>query len=320
MNSYRYQCNHTDIESILYSPEVCAYSFGVAELKPVDSSAGNLFDTWIENHYHGDMEYMEKYSGIRKDPTQLLEDAKSIIVCAFPYTRPANIDWRERALRIAAYALGDDYHDVLRRRLNIAVRQMEDRWGGQYRVCIDTAPLQERYWAVKSGLGYIGLNGLLMIPGAGSCFFLGSIITTLEVQPDQPCELDCGNCRRCIACCPANAIKDAPPAFGKNKTVIDARKCFSCLTIEKRGELPQNTQLGNRLYGCDTCQSVCPHNRLTEAPEPLPEFIPRQGLLGLTKEKVEQMTHEEYCCLFKGSAIKRAKLEGLKRNASHTDK
>lgn len=318
MSSSHYLCNHADLESILLSPEVAAYRFGIAEVKEVDASGTSLYGTWIDSGLHGELEYMEKYSDIRKDPNLLLSGAKSIIVCAFPYTRPAEIKWHPGALRIASYALGDDYHDVLKRRLGIAVQQMEQKWGGQYRVCIDTAPLQERYWAVKSGLGYIGLNGLLMIPGAGSCFFLGSILTTLEILPDEEFRLDCGNCRRCIACCPANAIIDAPPAFGKNKTFVDARKCLSCLTIEKKGALPHDTKLGNRLYGCDTCQSVCPHNRLTPAPEPLPEFQPREQLLGLTKERIDNMTHEEYCQLFKGSAIKRAKLDGLKRNASHT--
>ncbi len=318
MSSCRYQCDHSALSSILLSPEVSAYRFGVAEVTRIDDQSQSLFNAWIDKGYNGELEYLEKYSDIRLDPSMLLDGAKSIVVCAFPYPRPGGIKWQEGALRIASYALGDDYHDVLRHRLSIAVQEMERKWGGQYRICIDTAPLQERYWAVKSGLGYIGLNGLLMISGAGSCFFLASIITTIEIAPDEPCELDCGYCRRCIACCPASAIIDAPPDLGKNRILIDARKCLSCLTIEQRGELPENVNLGNRLYGCDTCQSVCPHNRLTEALEPLREFLPRPELLGLTKDKVLEMSHEEYCRIFKGSAIKRAKLDGLKRNASHT--
>ncbi|MDE7452359.1 MAG: tRNA epoxyqueuosine(34) reductase QueG [Paramuribaculum sp.] len=319
MNSSRYQCNRSTLESVLQSPHVGAYSFGVAEVAPVDSFDSDLYNLWIGAGLHDSLEYMEKYSEVRADPSLLLGGAKSIIVCAFPYTRPSEVRWHPDALRIASYALGDDYHDVVKRRLNLAVDKMREQWGGEYRVCVDTAPLHERYWAVKSGLGYIGLNGLLMIPGAGSCFFLGTILTTLKMTPDKSCTLNCGNCRRCIACCPSNAIIDAPEDTVKGRTLIDARKCLSCLTIERRGELPANLTLGNRLYGCDTCQSVCPHNRLTEAPEPLPEFQPRPELLSLTKEKVEQMTHEEYCRIFKGSAIKRAKLEGLKRNATHTN-
>lgn len=316
MNSSPYQCNHSALEPVFSSPQVGAFRFGIAELQQEETEETDLYNYWISNNLHGELEYMEKYADVRENPVKLLDGAKSIIVCAFPYTRPGDVEWQPESLRIASYALGDDYHEVLRRRLSIAAERMKEIWGGEYRICIDTAPLHERYWAYKSGLGYIGLNGLLILPGAGSCFVLGSIITTTAVRPDEPTELNCGFCRRCIACCPANAIIDAPNH--KGKTLVDTRRCLSCLTIEHRGELPADTRLGNRLFGCDTCQSVCPHNRLTDPPEPLPEFIPRPELLRLTKEDIEKMTHEEYCRLFKNSAVKRAKLEGLKRNASFT--
>lgn len=317
MNSSHCQCNHESLQPILGCKEVGAYSFGIAEAAPVEDVDNKLYDAWLEQGFHDNMGYMENHRAIRLDPSLLLDNAKSVIVCAFPYTRPIDVEWQSGSLRIASYALGDDYHDVVRRRLEIAVARMKEKWGGEYRICVDTAPFRERYWAARSGLGYIALNGLLMVPGAGSCFFLGSIITTIDAVPDKPSGLNCGNCRRCLACCPAGALVDAPLAEGKGRTFVDARKCLSCFTIEHRGKLPEGLNLGNRLYGCDTCQSVCPHNRLTESPDPLPEFEPRPELLGLTKEKVLEMTHEEYCRLFKGSAIKRAKLDGLRRNARH---
>lgn len=311
MNSSPYRCDYTDLAEILTGSEVGACAYGVAVADAVAFSDSELYDKWLADGYNGGMAYMERNGDVRRNPGLLLSGARSVIVCAFAYPRPGSIYWQEGALHIASYALGDDYHDVLRKRLGKAVEAMTARWGGECRVCIDTAPLRERYWAERSGLGYIGLNGLLMLPGAGSCFFLGTILTTLAIAPKPPLNLNCGNCRRCIACCPAGALKDA----GRGRTVVDARKCLSCLTIEHRGELPAGTRLSSRLYGCDTCQSVCPHNRLTDAPEPLPEFLPRPQLLTLTKDRVASMTAEEYAAMFKGSAIKRAKLDGLKRNA-----
>ncbi|MCI9606707.1 MAG: tRNA epoxyqueuosine(34) reductase QueG [Muribaculaceae bacterium] len=314
MNSCRYQCDYKELEQLLTADAVGAFAYGVAAASEVDEADSSLYRKWLDDNFNAGMEYMERNMEVRCNPDMLLPGVRSLIVCAFAYPRPASIVWPDDSLRIAAYALGDDYHEVVRRRLDAAAQAIKQKWGGECRVCVDTAPLRERYWAHRSGLGYIGLNGLLMVPGAGSCFFLGTILTTIAIAPKPPVELNCGYCRRCIACCPAGAIKDA----GKNITLVDSRKCLSCLTIEHRGDLPENTRLGNRLYGCDTCQSVCPHNRLTPAPAPLPEFMPRPALLGLTKERVLAMTRDEYTELFRRSAIKRAKLEGLLRNARHT--
>ena len=316
MNSSPCRCDRAALEALLRSPQVGAYSFGIASAGSVGQSAVDSYKRWLASGYNASMSYMERNNELRENPDGLLPGVKSLIVCAFAYPRPSAVKWDPGCLRIASYALGDDYHDVLRRRLNIACAQMKERFGGEYRVCIDTAPLRERYWAVQSGLGCIGLNGLLIIPGAGSCFFLGTILTTLELPADSPCTLNCGNCRRCVVYCPSHALVDDPS--GKS-TLVDARRCLSCLTIEHRGELPQGTRLGNRLYGCDMCQTACPHNRTEPAPEPLPEFMPRPALLELTKERIERMDHDEYAVLFKGSAIKRAKLDGLKRNARACD-
>lgn len=315
MSFSRCQCDYTELAPVLTGSAVGAYAYGVASAQSVDAADIALYDSWLSQKYNAGMAYMERNSDVRTNPDKLLEGTKTVIVCAFAYPRPGSIEWGEGALRIASYALGDDYHEVLRRRLDIAAAEIKRMWGGECRVCVDTAPLRERYWAVKGGLGYIGLNGLLMLPGAGSCFFLGTILSTVSVSPKEPLEMNCGNCRRCIACCPASAIKDTE--YGR--TVVDCNKCLSCLTIELRGELPEGTRLRDRLYGCDMCQSSCPHNRLTAAPEPLPEFKPRSSLLNLKKEQVENMTQEEYSKLFKGSAIKRAKLEGLRRNARACD-
>lgn len=288
-----------------------AFRTGVAAVKAVEQDAVQDYESWLTAGFAGELDYMKKYPDIRSNPELLLPDAKSAIVAAFPYTRPADVTFAPNALRIASYALGDDYHTVLRKRLDRATKLLKELFGGEYRVCIDTAPLRERYWAVKAGVGFIGTNALLILPNAGSCFFIGTILTTITFEPDEPCTLTCGNCRRCIASCPTSALTDGP----NKHAVVDCRKCLSCLTIEHRGEFSTTPPLRNRLYGCDTCQSVCPHNRLTPAPTPLPEFAPREQLLTLTRDKVLTLDRQDYNELFKNSAMKRAKLDGLQRNA-----
>ena len=173
--------------------EVGAYRCGIARVEPVDASSARVYDEWIAAGRHDTMDYLERYGDVRSDPSLLLEGARSIIVAAFPYARPVTPS--DGKLRIASYALGDDYHDVLRRRLEGAAEKIRARWGGATRVCVDTAPLRERYWAVKAGVGFVGINCQLILPGAGSYFFIGSILSTVEMTPDAPCRLSCAGWR-----------------------------------------------------------------------------------------------------------------------------
>ena len=226
---------------------------------------------------------------------------------------------QERYIPLARYARGKDYHDEMKARLfqflgNIRQHLIEtghpdaaEQLEGS-RVFTDTAPVDERYWAWKSGLGWIGKNSQLIIPGAGSYFFLGELFLTLPADVyDQPVENRCGPCTKCLRACPAQCLSERG---------LDARKCLSYLTIEYRGDtLPEGTgeQMGEMFYGCDRCGDVCPWNRLAR-PTNVEAFQPSPALLAMTWEDWRQLTIEEYRTLFKGSAVKRAKYEGLKRN------
>lgn len=278
-----------------------AYRFGVARVAPVDVQWKLTYEQWLENGMHAGMEYMERYTDVRNDPALLLPGAQSLIVAAFPYFHKSS----RQNPAIAPYALGDDYHLVLRQRLNDAASKIESMFDCHTRVCIDTAPLRERYWAQACGVGTIGRNGHLIVPGAGSYFFIGTIVTDAELVPTPPLGQDqCIGCDKCVKACPGSAI-------GENGRV-DARRCLSYLTIEHRGELPEGT-LHGCLYGCDICARVCPLN--ANPPEGLPEFKPRPSLLKLTPHSAASLTQEEFSILFRKSAIKRAKLAGIVRNA-----
>lgn len=286
-----------------------AFKAGVAEALPVDSEATLQYERWIADGRHAGMDYMTRYDDVRRDPRLLLDGARSIISAAFPYYNEAT--FAPHALRIARYALGDDYHEVVRRRLQDAAAWIAARTGADCRVTVDTAPLRERYTAVKAGLGFIGRNNMLIIPGAGSYFFLGEIITTLPLPADSPMTgAGCGNCRRCIDACPGNALD--------GQSGVDARRCLSYLTIEHRGDFPAGVAIGKRLYGCDECQDVCPYNR-HPAPSAIPEFKPRPALLSLSRDNVLDMEQAQFSTVMRHSAIKRAKLDGLRRNANNCD-
>lgn len=283
--------------------------WGVARAEAVDPQAVELYDRWIASGAHGSMEYMERYGDVRSDPRLLLDGARSVLVAAFNYQPARRQD--VGAPVIADYALGDDYHTVLRRRLDAVARDIENAYGGRTRVCVDTAPLRERYWAVRAGVGFIGLNNQLIVPGRGSRFFLGEILWTGEIEPDEPCRLSCDGCMRCVRACPGKAIE--------GNGGLCAARCLSYLTIEHRGELPPSAALGNRIYGCDVCQDVCPHNAGSR-PGCIPEFTPRQELMALTRERVESMTQEEFSALFRNSAVKRTRISGLQRNLRALDR
>lgn len=277
---------------------------GIAAAADVDAVETARYEEWIASGRHGEMAYLDRYHDVRRNPAGLLPGAQSVIVCAFNYY-PA-VRQRADVPQFAFYAYGRDYHEVVRERLEALASIIRERHGGSTRVCVDTAPLPERYWAVRAGVGFRGLNSQLIVPGLGSYFFLGEIISTVAFTPDSPCSGDCGRCGACVRECPGGAI--LPDG------TVDARRCLSYLTIEYRGDtLPAGVSPGNRVYGCDVCQQVCPHNRCA-MPTEIPEFAPSGEFLALDGPAIENMSPEKFSALFRHSAVKRTKLKGLIRN------
>ena len=280
---------------------------GIAEVAPAESEA-IYFDTWLANGMHAGMTFMENYRNVRLNPAGLLEGARSIISVALNYY-PADLQPQD-VPQLAYYAYGRDYHDVIKEKLNELVDYIRREVSINARCFTDSAPILERYWAWKAGLGWIGKNTHLIIPGKGSFFFLGEIVTDLILIPDRPMESMCGKCTRCMEACPTSAI-EAP-------RTLNAGKCISYLTIENRNEIPEKLAplIGNRIYGCDTCQQVCPWNRFAR-PTTEESFKMKEELAEMTADKWYALSREQYTRIFKGSAVKRAKYEGLLRNIAN---
>lgn len=335
---------HREIEKILQ--QAGALRSAACRCEPIEEKSFRFFTDWLAAGKAADMNYLSNYLDIRKDPKLLLEGAESIICCAFSF-RPQI--WRDESLpRIAMYAYGDDYHDVLRTHLNSAVEKLRNRMGGEWRICIDTAPVLERYHAIRSGLGIRGRNGMVIIPAHGSYCFLAEIVTTIPIQlltASDPCSgihtlpaseqnpakdtlshehfdatIACIDCGRCVEACPGGALS--------GDGTLDSNRCISYLSIEHRGDwegeglaVMQTPAGRHTLYGCDICLRVCPHNQPKNELQPLsatlPEFKLREDYALLTKERVANLTQEEFSTLFRRSAIKRAKLAGLHRNTRH---
>ena len=295
---------------------------GLARVTPVDTSTADAFNRWIAEGHHGDMDYMNRYGDARFHPESVLPGCRTIVSLALSYRPQTTIPVDQP--QIAYYAYGRDYHDVMKQKirelavalgLNAASTQSsspEEVRGGPFRVAVDTAPILERYWAVKAGLGWIGRNHNLIIPHKGSFVVLGELLLTAEVDIyDSPITNHCGTCHRCIDACPTCALTDEG---------IDARCCLSYLTIEHRGpfspeqaDLVRNQPAPRYIYGCDRCQLACPHNRLSENSRD-PGIPINTSLLSITAADWKALTREQYQQLFRGSAVKRAKYEGLMRN------
>lgn len=279
---------------------------GFAKAEPVNEEATQALDQWTEKGYHANMLYMERNRHLRLDPTQLVPGCRTLIVVALNYY-PQRLLPKE-SYQIAYYAYGKDYHQVVKDKLHQLysyIKEIVPHVEG--RAFCDTAPLLERYWAVKAGLGFIGRNRQLIIPREGSYFFLGVLAVNIELDAyPHSNSLSCGDCKRCLIACPTKAL---------TTDGIDCKRCLSYLTIEHRGPIPDEMakKLGQRIYGCDTCQQVCPHNRYAQCTEES-SFDLSLERASMTNEDWHTLTPERYKELFKNSAIDRAGYEGLKRN------
>jgi len=269
---------------------------------------GIHLNNWLQNGYHAEMGYMQRNVDLRINPGLLVENARSVIVFLYNYYPTQSQDPDSEYL-ISKYAYGYDYHDVIREKLNGLIAKLKEEVPEiSIRGFVDSAPVLERAWATKAGLGWIGKNSMLISKQKGSYFFISELITDVELEYDQPMGGNyCGDCSRCMDACPTGAITDL--------RVVDAGKCISYLTIENKGEIPETLKGKYKqwIFGCDICQDVCPWNRFSSThKEPL--FDLSSTLLEFRQEDWEQMDNEQYSRVFSKSAIKRAKFAGLKRN------
>lgn len=288
---------------------------GLARANAVDEAAATAFQQWIAQGQQASMHYMQDNMDKRLDPRLLLPGAKTVMAFALNYFPSQRLS--DAQLQFAYYAYGRDYHDAVRQRLRQIAATLPLLPGipaeEQVKICCDTVPMLDRYWAVQAGLGWIGKNTNLIIPHAGSYFVLGEIVCTLAADAyDAPMPSHCGTCRLCLDACPTGALCQP--------RTLDASRCLSYLTIENRGDLPAHAAqaMGNHIYGCDRCQQACPHNRFAQ-PTSVEEFAPTPEFLAMTADDWRHLTREQYQRLFKGSAVKRAKFEGLVRNIQAAD-
>ena len=274
------------------------------------ASEADRFESWLKNNYHGKMSYMERNFDKRLDTTKLVEGSKSVISLTYNYF-PKKVLKNDKTFKISKYAYGKDYHIVLKKKLKELLNIMQTKFGHfEGRVFVDSAPILERAWAKKSGLGWIGKNTNLINKQSGSFFFLAEIIVDLELNYDNLTTDHCGSCTACIDACPTDAIYEPYK--------LDASKCISYYTIELRDNFSSNlsTDFKDWIFGCDICQDVCPWNRFSKAnDEVLFETIPE--LSKFKKSDWIDLTEETFRKVFKESPIKRSKFKGLKRNINY---
>ncbi len=279
-------------------------SCGISVAGFLEEDAQRLED-WLQRGYHGEMKYMENYFDKRLDPRLLVEDSKSVISLMYNYFPEEEL---VQDFKISKYAYGEDYHDVIKDILKNMVAELQQEIGGfSCRVFVDSAPVLERSWAKRAGLGWIGKNGNLISRKKGSFFFLAEVICDLELVADGIATDHCGSCRRCIDACPTQAIV--------SDRIIDGSKCISYATIELKNEIPSyfHDRMDNWMYGCDICQDVCPWNRFSIAHHE-PRFLPSPRLIEMDKKDWEEITQDVFSEIFRKSAVKRTKFSGLTRN------
>jgi epoxyqueuosine reductase len=279
--------------------------FAVAEAA-VLGPEGERLDEWLRRGYQATMGWMERTAAKRKDPGLLLRDARSVIVVAMNYYVP--VAHGTAAGKVSRYAWGEDYHTTMEVRLRALLQWLEEHFEGCQGICsVDAGPVMDKVWAQRAGMGWIGKHSNVITRTHGSWVFLGEILTTLQLQPDAPAVDHCGTCTLCIEACPTDAIVEP--------YVVDGGKCISYLTIEHRGPIEEERQkLDGWIFGCDICQDVCPWNhRFSRATEE-PAYKPRPGFVTPELKTWRALTPEQFREKFQGSAIRRAKQEGLQRN------
>jgi len=287
---------------------------GIATLER-DERANDAFARWLDAGNHGDMAYLARHRPLREDATSLLPGARSAVCVALNYYQSVEREQREMdgsdgRGRFSVYVHGEDYHVVMTRMLAELERRLRLSFPDVATLaCCDTKPISDRSMALRSGIAWLGKNTNVISPEYGSWIFLGEVLTTLELQADEPLTTLCGKCTRCIDACPTGAL-DTP-------FTLDARKCISYLTIEKRGEIDADlaSKIGIDVYGCDTCQSVCPFNRIASESVVF-HREDRSPLIDMTIEELAVISDDDFREKTKGSAIRRAKAEGMRRNAT----
>ncbi|NQU32652.1 MAG: tRNA epoxyqueuosine(34) reductase QueG [Bacteroidetes bacterium] len=292
---------------IAQAKEMGFFDCGISKAENLNEDEVKM-ELWLSGGNNGEMIYLERNKDKRYNPQLLVENAKSVISVLYNYYPKKQLDQKDK-YKIAKYAYGIDYHYVIKEKLGQLLNVIQTKTGSQNaRIFVDSAPVLDRAWARKSGLGFIGKNTLLINKKGGSFFFIGHIIIDLELHyKDQPDRKSyCGSCTRCIDSCPTNAIKN---------NYVDARSCLSYLTIEYNGPLPldQKENFNVWIFGCDICQDVCPWNRFA-SPHSEPLFQPQEDLLKMNKASWEEMDKVQFNKLFKGSAVQRTRYKGLRRN------
>lgn len=287
---------------------------GIARATALEEESAHV-EQWLEGEREGEMGYLTRNKEKRYDPRLLVEGTRSVVTVLYNYFPKQQIGDGEH-FKIAKYAYGADYHDVLKRKLRQLLERIETETGklDGVRVFTDSAPVLDRAWAVRCGLGFIGKNTTLIHPKKGSFFFIGHLFLPLELEETgNPMTNRCGRCTKCLDACPTGAL-EAPFR-------IDARKCLSYLTIEYKGSLDGHDPKTFKgwMYGCDICQDVCPYNRFS-LPNKEPEFQPSEQLLNMKENDWKNLTKADFDALFKHSAMQRAGFEGLKRNIEFISK
>jgi len=286
-------------------------SCGISKADFLEDEAPKL-EEWLKNDFHGEMKYMENHFDKRLDPRLLVDGAKSVISLSYNYYPEEH--QREDSYKIAKYAYGQDYHHVIKARLKeLSVFIKEQIGDVQGRAFVDSAPVMERAWAKKSGIGWEGKHSLILQKKQGSFFFLSELVVDLELEYDTAMTDHCGTCTKCIDACPTQAILP-------NNTV-DGSKCISYFTIELKENIPNEFKgkFDDWMFGCDICQDVCPWNRFSK-PHNEPLFTPKSELLQMNKMDWEEITEEIFGKVFQKSAVKRTKFTGLQRNISFLKK
>ncbi len=280
-------------------------SCGISKAGFLEQEAPRL-ESWLNKNHHGQMSYMENHFDKRLDPTKLVEDSKSVVSLLLNYY-PENTQISD-TYKISKYSYGTDYHFVIKDKLKELLFSIQSVIGDvNGRAFVDSAPVLDKAWAAKSGLGWIGKNSNLITQKVGSFYFIAELIIDLELDTDNPATDHCGSCTACLDACPTQAIV-AP-------YVVDGSKCISYFTIELKDKIPMEMkgQFDDWAFGCDVCQDVCPWNRFSK-PHNEPLFNPNPEILSMSKKDWEEITEETFRAVFKNSPLKRAKFDGLKRN------